>query len=417
MPAGAPEPTPVVTAFLYRRGKLLVLRRSDRVATHRGKWCGVSGYLERPPLAQARREMREEVGIGPARAALRSIGLPFLVADPETDRTWLVFTFLFSLADRARVRLDWESVESAWVKPDELADLNTVPGLAAGLTRVWPPWGPPSFWREMEAVASDTVTGATDLALRALRAVQRLRRGDRRRGLLASAALHPSVGIFPHLAARGLTRGISAAALARRLDAASARSASAAARALRPCQRVLTHSASKTCLEALVKWGEGGREVIATESRPQREGVQLARELSAAGLRVTLISDAQIGLFVPRCEALLLGADAVTDDDHLVNKVGSRLAVLAAREAGVPAYAVAQTFKICPPGWPVVLTPQDPDDLARLPGARVANIAFDATPLSWFTDVFTERGPLSADLLDGVRRSLAGELPRHLGAI
>jgi translation initiation factor eIF-2B subunit delta len=127
-------------------------------------------------------------------------------------------------------------------------------------------------------------------------------------------------------------------------------------------------------------------------------------------VRVTLISDAQIGLFVPRCDAVLVGADAISGEDELVNKAGTRLAAVAARESGVPCYAVAQTHKVCPRGWPIALTPQDPAKLARVRGVRVMNVAFDATPLGWFAAVFTERGPLDARLLRGIRRSL-GDLP------
>jgi len=88
---------PVVTAFLYRRGRVLLLRRSARVGTYPGRWAGVSGYVERPPIAQARREVREEVDVGREDASLRGIGLPLRVKDPRTHRPWLVFTFLFRL--------------------------------------------------------------------------------------------------------------------------------------------------------------------------------------------------------------------------------------------------------------------------------------------------------------------------------
>lgn len=94
------------------------------------------------------------------------------------------------------------------------------------------------------------------------------------------------------------------------------------------------------------------------------------------------------------------------EGDELINKVGTRTAVLAARQEGVPAYVVAQTHKICPPGWHVALTPHDPGDLARVSGVRVTNIAFDATPLAWFEKVFTERGALTRGLLAKTRRAL-----------
>ncbi|MCJ7752054.1 MAG: hypothetical protein MUQ65_13325 [Armatimonadetes bacterium] len=80
---------------------------------------------------------------------------------------------------------------------------------------------------------------------------------------------------------------------------------------------------------------------------------------------------------------------------------------LSAREAGVPCYAVAQTHKIAPSGWPLALAPQEPADLARVGKARVTNIAFDATPLVWFTAVYTERGCIARSALSDIRRSLA----------
>jgi len=405
--AGWLEATPVVTAFVYRRGRVLLLRRSERVGTYPGRWAGVSGYLERTPLAQARLELKEELGVRADQTSLRGIGIPLLVEDEAAQPPWLVFTFLFGLRADARVRPNWESAQLEWVRPEEVGRRRTVPGLAQGLARVWPPWGRPGFWQQMEGIASDPVRGATDLALEGLRAIGGLPGQARERGSRAYASLHPSMGAFPHVAARALAGDTRLEALREELEAATAASAREAAAGLAGRRRVLTHSASRACREALVAWGARGGEVVVTESRPRREGVGLARELARAGLRVTLISDAQIGLWAPRCDAVLVGADAISDDDYLVNKAGTKLAALAAREAGVPIYAVAQTFKVCPPGWPLALTPQAPSDLARVSGVRVANVVFDATPLAWFDAILTEEGKLTPELLAQTRRRLA----------
>lgn len=48
-----------------------------------------------------------------------------------------------------------------------------------------------------------------------------------------------------------------------------------------------------------------------------------------------------------QADLVLLGADAVTAT-AAVNKAGSRLLALAAREAGVPCYVAADTWKLCP---------------------------------------------------------------------
>ncbi len=46
--------------------------------------------------------------------------------------------FLFELDRPERVRLDWEHTESRWVRPQQVAALEGVPGLAEALARVYP---------------------------------------------------------------------------------------------------------------------------------------------------------------------------------------------------------------------------------------------------------------------------------------
>jgi len=60
---------------------------------------------------------------------------------------------------------------------------------------------------------------------------------------------------------------------------------------------------------------------------------------------VTLITDAQAAVFAGSVDLVLLGADALTEVGA-VNKVGSRLIALAAREAGAPVYACCDSGKI-----------------------------------------------------------------------
>eukprot|EP00775_Hariotina_reticulata_P014735 gene14735-14903_t len=73
----------------------------------------------------------------------------------------------------------------------------------------------------------------------------------------------------------------------------------------------------------------------------------MAQRLAAAGLDVTLITEAQAGVFIEDADLVLLGADAVTPAG-VVNKVGSKLLALAAKAAGVPVVAVTDSLKISP---------------------------------------------------------------------
>jgi NADH pyrophosphatase NudC (nudix superfamily) len=55
----------VVTCFLEHDGKVMFLRRSERVGTYRGKGASVSGYIEEgiSPSEQSWTEIKEEAGL------------------------------------------------------------------------------------------------------------------------------------------------------------------------------------------------------------------------------------------------------------------------------------------------------------------------------------------------------------------
>ena len=130
--------THVVTSFLEHDGKVLILRRSGRVGSYRGRWSGVSGYLERDPEAQALLEIREETGLESEALALDRKGELLEVVDRSQARKWIVHPFLFRVSSPESIRLDWENLESRWIEPSELGSYETVPGLQEALARVLP---------------------------------------------------------------------------------------------------------------------------------------------------------------------------------------------------------------------------------------------------------------------------------------
>jgi 8-oxo-dGTP diphosphatase len=123
----------VVTCFLMRRGRLLILRRSEKVGTYRCRWAGVSGYIEKGerPVGAAIKEVREETGLAAPGIVLIRKG-PAL---PIAFTNFVVHPFLFEVK-KGRVRLDWEHSESRWIRPSELGRFGTVPGLADALRSV-----------------------------------------------------------------------------------------------------------------------------------------------------------------------------------------------------------------------------------------------------------------------------------------
>jgi 8-oxo-dGTP diphosphatase len=128
----------VVTCFLESGGKILLLRRSRQVGSYRGKWAGVSGYVESPPEEQAVIEIREETSLDAGDIRLLKTGEPLNIDDEELGTRWIVHPFLFQVNTPEKVKIDWEHKEYRWIKPVDIDNYDTVPGLKNTLERVLP---------------------------------------------------------------------------------------------------------------------------------------------------------------------------------------------------------------------------------------------------------------------------------------
>lgn len=124
----------VVTCFLECKGRILILRRSQLVGSFRGKWAGVSGYIETTADEQALVEIEEETGLCRGDVELVKRGSPLYFEDEGVR--WMVYPFLFRIKERDKVRIDWEHSDKCWIAPDEIDDYPTVPMLKEALSRV-----------------------------------------------------------------------------------------------------------------------------------------------------------------------------------------------------------------------------------------------------------------------------------------
>lgn len=258
---------------------------------------------------------------------------------------------------------------------------------------------PPALAAELAAIREDRIQGAMPLARRAASAV--LAAGplppEIQRAVAAEiASVQPMMAPLLHLSLR--LRGQAGASgvcrvFIEEIDRADERIAARMLTLLPDQAAVLTHSYSQTVAGVLLRGHAEGKvaRVIATESRPLREGERLASILSARGIAADLIVDAAAGLAMSEVNVVLVGADWISED-AVVNKIGTRLVALAAHERGVPVYAVASELKIAPSGFP---TPSEdsknPLEITRVPGLRARNYYFESTPRRWFTGIVTDR--------------------------
>ena len=126
----------VVTGFLEREGRVLLLRRSVSATTYPGLWAGVSGYVEASPPEQVRREILEETGYGANDVELLVTGEPIFLEDESCDTEWVIHPFLFRVHTAGDPVLNDEHSEWKWVEPSGLATEETVQGLAEAYERL-----------------------------------------------------------------------------------------------------------------------------------------------------------------------------------------------------------------------------------------------------------------------------------------
>ena len=180
---------------------------------------------------------------------------------------------------------------------------------------------------------------------------------------------------------------------------------------------VLTHSRSSTVLAAFLEAKRRGRDfsVVATESRPMLEGRIFAKAIASQDIRVTLIADAAASLAMEQVDLVMVGADKITPV-NLVNKIGTQMIALAARERGLPVYALCDTSKFIREDYfgPGIRDLGGANELwLEAPrGVAVVNRCFEPTPLAFFTGIVTEDGALS--IKEVARRAEQASIDKEL---
>ncbi len=127
----------VITCFLKFGAKILLLRRSELVGSFRGRWAGVSGYMETAADEQALIEIEEETSLAREDLKLLKRGKLLEVNDDKTGVRWVVHSFLFQIKEPDKIKIDWEHTETRWIDPEDIDNYETVPMLKEILARVY----------------------------------------------------------------------------------------------------------------------------------------------------------------------------------------------------------------------------------------------------------------------------------------
>jgi len=155
------------------------------------------------------------------------------------------------------------------------------------------------------------------------------------------------------------------------------------------------------------------------ETRPRNQGAALtAWELGQHGVPHTVIADNTGGHLMQHgmVDMVLVGADRVTADGDVCNKIGTYLKALAAKDNGVPFYVGLPSptidFSVLNGVAAIPIEQRGADEVATVTGrtadgrvekvrivpegSMVANYGFDVTPARLVSGLITERGIIVA---------------------
>lgn len=162
-----------------------------------------------------------------------------------------------------------------------------------------------------------------------------------------------------------------------------------------------------TALAPLYVAHQSGKQVhvFVDETRPVLQGARLtAWELQQAGIPLTLITDNMAAHFMRHggISAIFVGADRITANGDVANKIGTYGLAVLAQAHNIPFYVVAPRSTIdlaLPSGEAIPIEQRDTAEVTSIGGSaiapagvRVANPAFDVTPHAYVTALVTEAG-------------------------
>jgi methylthioribose-1-phosphate isomerase len=153
---------------------------------------------------------------------------------------------------------------------------------------------------------------------------------------------------------------------------------------------------------------ENGKKIhiYVDETRPVLQGARLtAWELMQEKIPCTLITDSMAGYFMfhDMIDLAIVGADRITRNGDVANKIGTYGLAVLCKEHGIPFYVAAPLSTIdftMETGSLIPIEERDPREVTHVfgkvqiapDGVNVANPAFDVTPARYITAIITEKG-------------------------
>jgi ribose 1,5-bisphosphate isomerase len=163
--------------------------------------------------------------------------------------------------------------------------------------------------------------------------------------------------------------------------------------------KIFTHCHSSSVTGALRRAKEKGTNfaVCNTETRPLFQGRITAKELAKAKIPVKHFIDSGARIALKEADLMFIGADAITSEGKVINKIGSEMFAIIAEKYGVPVYVLADSWKFDPKsiyGIPEPIERRSSREVWDKPprGVGIQNIAFERVDPDLLAAIISELG-------------------------
>ena len=163
--------------------------------------------------------------------------------------------------------------------------------------------------------------------------------------------------------------------------------------------KIFTHCHSSSVIATIEKAKDQGKRMVVynTETRPLFQGRKTAKELAKLKIPVRHFVDSGARIALKEADIMLIGADAITSEGKVINKIGSEMFSMIAEKYDIPVYVLADSWKFDPQsiyGIPEPIERRSYKEVwdKRPGGVEVSNIAFEKVHPDLIAAIISELG-------------------------
>lgn len=162
---------------------------------------------------------------------------------------------------------------------------------------------------------------------------------------------------------------------------------------------VFTHCHSSAVINIFKQAKKEGKKfkVLCTETRPRFQGRITASALIKAKIPTTLFVDSGMRIALKQADLCLIGADAITTEGKVINKIGSEIIAKICQDYDIPIYSCTNSWKFDPEsvfGFEEIIEQRASKEVWDNPpkGLKISNYAFEKVKGRLITGIISEIG-------------------------